>query len=327
MRSSILILSFSLALIALSPKPLFASDVRDAKNKYAESLEKWVAELELQIKQLVKLEKLGNVAEGERDFNEAQLAAIRFELARIIGDPANARPHLQEFVDIEQRRLERLKPLRKLNAVPLITMTHVRSGLHFGKFHMAKLKKEAAQVVEQLEEFVSLSEQEVDCFQNAVEAESVSPCEVSVANHQLLFARYLLGKRQGNFDEILPEIRAINQRLETDWLAAEKLHQRRLITMLDSYIMHLYYLESELLIAAIEDDRETMAKLLEQRITLHDRVLKKGREIGWGPTVAINFQINLENLLSCSSAFDQFLLARLSATGQFEYESMLLFGL
>ena len=70
-----------------------------------------------------------------------------------------------------------------------------------------------------------------------------------------------------------------------------------------------------------------MARFLRQRITLHDRVLAMGRDVGWGPTVAIYAQVNLERLLACSSAFDQFLLDRLEATGEFEYESMILFGL
>lgn len=325
------IASFVLAflIIAWSPtvEPLRAGQVEESKERYAESLENWGRELTLQIQELERLEALGSVTEGERDFNEAQLAAINYELAQLVGERQNAEPHLRDFVAIEQRRLERLKPLRRLNAVPLVTMTHVQSGLRFGQFHLAKFKGQPRQVIHHLEDFVRLSEQEVECFQLAVRTNSVSPCEVSVAHHQLLFARYLLGKRQGNFDELLPAIRDINSRLESDWLAAEKLHQQRLITLLDAYFMHLYYLESQLLIAAVEGPRDVMSKLLQQRIALHDRVLAKGREIGWGPTVAINSQINIENFLSCSSAFDQFLLDRLNATGEFEYESMLLFGL
>ena len=91
--------------------------------------------------------------------------------------------------------------------------------------------------------------------------------------------------------------------------------------------MHLYYLESQLLIAAIEKRQDAMENYLEQRISIHDGVLRKGREVGWGPVLSVNFQSNLENLLSCSSAFDRYLLDRLHETGEFEYESMLLFGL
>lgn len=306
---------------------LSAGQVEDSQANYALALTKWVRALELQIQELERLEGLGNVTQGERDFNQAQLAAINHELAKLEGDRQSAEPYLQDFIGIEQRRLERLKPLRKLNVVPLLTMTHVRSGLNFGQFHMAEFREQPAQVIKHLIEFVRLSEQEVACYQAAIKTNSVSACEVSVANHQLLFARYLLGKRQDNFDEILPEIREINKRLENDWLAAEKLHKRRLITLLDAYFMRLYYLESELLIAAIEGSQDTMVDLLQQRVSLHDTVLEKGRVVGWGPTAAINFQVNLENFLSCSSAFDRFLSERLQATGEFEYESMLLFGL
>ncbi|MEM1081754.1 MAG: hypothetical protein AAGH65_09265, partial [Pseudomonadota bacterium] len=122
----------------------------------------------------------------------------------------------------------------------LLTMTHVKSGLRFGQFHMAKMSGQRPQVMEHLEEFVKLSEQEAECYDQASRTNSVSQCEVSVANHQLLFARYLLGKRRGNFDELLPGIRDINLRLESDWLAAKKLHQQRLITLLDPYVMELY---------------------------------------------------------------------------------------
>lgn len=314
-------------LCLLSANPLSAWQNEKFSARYAESLEHWGSELKLQIRELSRLEKLGTVAQGERDFNEAQLAAINFELARLRGTKQSAEQELLDFIAIEQRRLERLEPLRQLNAVPMLAITHVRSGVHFGLFHLAKSKRQPQPVIKHLEEFVKLSEQELECYQSAIRANSVSPCEVSVAHHQLLFSRYLLGKRQNNFDEILPEIRAINARLESDWLAAKKLHEQRLITLLDAYFMELYYLESELLIAAIEGSRDAMAGLLQQRIALHNRVLAKGQEVGWGPTVAIYSQINLENLLSCSSAFDQFLLDRLKATGEFEYESMLLFGL
>ena len=326
---SFVVCAFALLTVAWCPttKPLCAWQVGNSKERYAESLEKWSGELKSQVRELKRLEELGNVAEGVRDFNEAQLAAINFELAQLGKDRESAESNLQDFIAIEQRRLERLQPLRRLNAVPMITMTHVQSGLRFGQFHMAKFKDQPEQVLEHLEDFVKLSEQEVECYQTAIKANSVSPCEVSVAKHQLLFARYLLGKRRGNFDEILPGIRDINARLESDWLAAKKLHKRRLISLLDAYIMHLYYLESQLLIAAIEGPTDSMAEFLQQRIALHNRVLAKGREVGWGPTVAINSQVNLENFLSCSSAFDQFLLDRLNATGEFEYESMLLFGL
>lgn len=301
--------------------------VEQSKKHYADKLEQWGRELKIQVQELERLEEVGNVVVGERDFNEAQLAAINFELAQLRQDKESAEENLQEFISIEQRRLNRLEPLRRLNAVPAILMTHVQSGLRFGQFHMAKFRNQPAQVINYLEDFVVLSEQEVECFQSAIKSNSVSPCEVSVANHQLLFARYLLGKRQRNFHEILPAIRDINSRLENDWLAAKKLYERRLVTLLDAYLMELYYMESQLLIAAIEGPRDEMANLLEKRVALHDRVLEKGRRVGWGPTVAIYSQINLENLLSCSSAFDQFLLDRLNATGEFEYESMLLFGL
>lgn len=315
------------ALCGLVTKPAGAWQIKESKQRYAKCLEQWIVELESQVQELVRLEALGNVVEGERDFNEALLAAIQYESKRLARDGEQAELHLREFIAIEQRRLERLKPLRRMNAVPAITMTHVRSGVHFGKFHMASLKGQPPQVLEQLREFVRLSEQEVESYQTAVSSNSVSPCEASVANHQLLFARYLLGKRHGNFETILPKIRDINKRLKSDWLAAKKLHERRLITLLDAYTMELYYLESQLLIAAIEGTKDLMADLLRQRIELHDRVLAKGREVGWGPTVALYSQVNLESLLSCSSAFDQFLLDRLIATGEFTYESMLLFGL
>ncbi|MEM7475820.1 MAG: hypothetical protein AAF483_12580 [Planctomycetota bacterium] len=311
----------------LATEPAGAWQVEESKERYAKCLGKWIVELKSQIQELVRLEELGQVTEGERDFNEALLAAIQYESKRLGRDGPQAELHLQEFIAIEQRRLDRLKPLRQLNAIPAITMTHVRSGLHFGKFHMARLKGRRPQEIEQLKEFVRLSEREVESYILAVKSSSVSPCEVSVANHQLLFARYLLGKRQGDFETILPEIHNINLRLESDWLAARKLHERRLITLLDAYIMELYYLESQLLLAAIEGAKGSMTDLLRQRVELHNRVLAKGREVGWGPTVALFSQVNLECLLSCSSAFDRFLLDRLVANGEFEYESMLLFGL
>jgi hypothetical protein len=307
--------------------PLNAGQVEESREQYARALQNWVDVLELQIEELERLEGLGTVTEGERDFNQAQLAAINYELAKLEGKRQVAEPHLQDFIDIEKRRLARLKPLRRLNAVPAITMTHVRSGLHFGQFHMAQFNDQTPEVIKHLEEFAKLSEQEVASYQQAVQSNSVSPCEVSVAHHQLLFARYLLGKRQDNLEEILPEIRRINTLLENDWLAAEVLHKRRLITLLDAYFMELYYLESQLLIAAIESSQDSMADLLQQRVALHNRVLQKGRSLGWGPILPVNFQLNLENLLSCSAAFDQFLHDRLRATGEFEYESMLLFGL
>lgn len=306
---------------------LRAGQVEDSQAKYALALKEWVRALELQIQELERLEGLGNVTQGERDFNQAQLAAINHELAKLAGDRQSAEPYLQDFIGIEQRRLERLKPLRKLNAVPLLTMTHVRSGLNFGQFHLAEFEKQPSRVIKHLKQFVALSEQEVACYQAAIETNSVSACEVSVANHQLLFARYLLAKRQDNFDEILPEMRKINVQLERDWLAAAKLHERRLLTLLDAYFMQLYYLESQLLIAAIEGSEGTMVDLLQQRVSLHDKVLEKGRVVGWGPTAPINYQLNLEHFLSCSSAFDRFLSDRLQVTGEFEYESMLLFGL
>lgn len=328
MRSFVLASLLALSLPLVPPlKPLNASQTEESKEQYVQSLRSWVLDLESQVAELRRLEELGNVAQGERDFNEAQLAAIKYEIAKINEDRQTGEPPLQDFIDIEQRRLTRLQPLRRLNAVPAITMIHVRSGLHFGLFHRAQLKEQPTQEIEHLEEFVRLSEQEVASYQMAIQTNSVSLCEVSVANHQLLYARYLLGKRQDNLNEILPEILKINARLKTDWLAAKKLHERRLINLLDAYFMQLYYLESQLLIAAIEDAEESMVDLLQQRVSLHDEVLKKGREVGWGPTVAIYSQLNLEYFLSCSSAFDQFLLSRLEESGEFEYESMLLFGL
>ncbi|MEM8736507.1 MAG: hypothetical protein AAGG44_19915 [Planctomycetota bacterium] len=306
---------------------MIARESPNAKEEYSAALGKWIEDLGRQIDELKRLEELGNVAEGERDFNEAQLAAIQYERIKLAGDKDGAADALQRFIDIERQRLERLQPLRKLNVVPAISLTHVRSGLHFGLFHMAAFTNQQGQVIENLSEFVTLSQQEVSVYQAAIKSNSVSPCELSVANHQLLFAQYLLAKRNNSLEDLLPEIKKINSRLERDWLAAEDLHERRLIPMLDTYFMHLFYLESQLLIAAIEGSQETMQDLLEQRIALHDRVLKKGRQVGWGPILPVNFQSNLENLLLCSSAFERYLLHRLRTTGEFQYESMLLFGL
>ncbi|MFN3191118.1 MAG: hypothetical protein ACE361_11385 [Aureliella sp.] len=315
------------ALLLTTPSPVFAWQSVAAKQRYAAALSEWIEDLARQIEELKRLEGLGNVAQGERDFNEAQLAAIEYELTRLNGESGPAADSLQKFIDIEKQRLERLQPLRKLNVVPAISLTHVRSGLHFGLFHMAAYTKKQDQVLQHLNEFVSLSKQEVSVYESAIKTQSVSPCELSVANHQLLFARYLLAKRKNSLPALLPELRRINSRLESDWHAAKDLHQRRLIPLLDAYFMHLFYLESQLLIAAIEGSRESMQDLLEQRIALHERVLDKGRQIGWGPILPVNFQSNLENLLSCSSAFERYLLDRLRKTGEFEYESMLLFGL
>lgn len=282
----------------------------------ATELRENIAYWEAMLKRDLRLLKKRAVSASKVDQLRANLCKWKHDLAGIENDEKEMEKQTRELLEIRKRKAERWEALRKAGYASEYQTNEAQRQLAVNRYLVARIDGDRDVALRELRRTVSLCQQEVALREKALAKKQTVRARVNWARNRLVCAKYQLARATNNVESITTELSELVEALRHDWQRMETLYDQRMTTYVELYFSHVFFINAMVRKSSLEGKNQVVEELLEQQITLHENVLKRGRESGWHSGFTARAKQSLDRSIASALRQDRKRLEQVKETGQ-----------
>lgn len=234
-----------------------------------------VARLEDELRTMEGLLARQASSEAEVDLVKARLAMARHDLALFEDRRDDVVKQRRQLVEIRGRQLQRFLRAAGLGFGSKLKMSTAQRRLACSRYLLDSIEGKPDAAIAQLELVVELCKREVAELTKLNDRGAVSLVELNRARHRATIAQYRLAREQDAGQSLIPEIRAAVELCQREWEQIKKLEALDYAELIHVYAARCHLLNAKLLLANLEQDRDSAIALFDQLIGTHQQTIPK----------------------------------------------------